>query len=363
MNSKENSPESEKLSPVMNMEWNYALGGSAGHCLFKSKPEDFFVDEELPFEPEGEGEHLYVHIEKRGENTDWVAGELARHAGIKRQSVSYAGRKDRQGVTRQWFCVTLPGMADPDWQGLAGENLKILKQVRHLKKLRTGTLKGNAFKITLRDVDADKERLEALLQQVAKGGVPNYYGSQRFGFHGRNLTKAMELFKGKFRANRNKRSIYLSAARSWLFNEILSERVGRNDWHSYLQGDVLGFCDSNSLIFEPDDNIQERIDSGDVSPTVALWGRGRLPVSADALELEEKIASPLPGLRDGLENAGLKQERRVTRIIPRNMSWEWLDSKTLVMGFHLPKGCFATSVLRELLECREVFTHDTTDIK
>ena len=352
------SPESEPLSPSQNTEWNFqwqsAHGGPVGHCLFKSELDDFFVDEELPFEPEGEGgEHLYVHIEKRGENTDWVAGELARYAGIKRQAVSYAGRKDRQGVTRQWFCVTLPGMADPDWTGLP-PSVKVLKQVRHLKKLRTGTLKSNFFRITLRDVEADRGQVESLLKTISEKGVPNYYGAQRFGFGGRNLHKALAMFQGKFRANRNKRSVYISAARSWLFNQILSERVSQQTWDQYVTGDVIGFYDSNSLILEPEDDIQQRIDTGDVSPTAALWGRGRLAVSDKTQTLEEQIVKEAPELCDGLENVGLNQERRVTRLLPREMDWEWQDDKTLIIKFRLPKGCFATSVLMELLDCREV---------
>lgn len=348
------SPESEPLSPSLNMKWNYAHGGPVGHCLFKSEFEDFFVDEELPFEPDGEGgEHLYVQIEKQGENTDWVAGELSRLAGIKRQAVSYAGRKDRQGITRQWFCVTLPGMADPDWSALP-PTIKVLRQARHLRKLRTGTLKSNFFRITLKEVEADKEQLESLLKTISEKGVPNYYGAQRFGFGGRNLNKALAMFQGKFRANRNKRSVYISAARSWLFNQILSERVEQQSWDQYIAGDVMGFYDSNSLILEPEDDVQQRIDTGDVSPTAALWGRGRLSVSEKVQALEESIAKEAPELCDGLENVGLSQERRVTRLLPREMSWQWSDDKTLVLEFRLPKGCFATSVLSELIDCREV---------
>ena len=351
------SPESESLSSSQNTEWNfewsYAYGGPVGHCLFKSELEDFFVDEELPFEPDGDGgEHLYVHIEKQGENTDWVAGELARHAGIKRQAVSYAGRKDRQGVTRQWFCVTLPGKADPDWSALPS-TIKVLRQARHLKKLRTGTLKSNFFRITLRNVEAEKEQLESLLKSISEKGVPNYYGVQRFGFGGRNLNKAVAMFQGKFRANRNKRSVYISAARSWLFNQILSSRVDQQCWGQYISGDVIGFYDSNSLILEPESDIQQRIDTGDVSPTAALWGRGRLSVSEKTQALEEGIAKKVPELCDGLENVGLSQERRVTRLLPREMNWQWSDEQTLVLEFRLPKGCFATSVLRELIDCRE----------
>ncbi len=341
------------------LDWAFAHGGQAGHCLFKSQLEDFRVDEVLPFDPEGEGEHSLLLVEKAGENTDWVAGQLSDYAGVKRQSVSYAGRKDRQGITRQWFCVTLPGQNDPDWNQLPLDNVNILQQTRHRKKLRTGALKGNHFVITLREVSADKNRLEFLLTTIKAAGVPNYYGAQRFGFGGRNINRAMAMFAGKFRVNRNKRSMYLSAARSWLFNRMVSERVCNGSWNQLVPGDVLGFYDSNSLIFDTaDDRIASRMASGDLSPTAALWGRGELAVSEQILALEKEMAATVPELCDGLEHAGLKQERRITRLIPQNMHWNWQGDDTLELRFYLPKGCFATSVLRELMDCREPEHHD-----
>ena len=362
MSSQNQAPEVSAQS--FSMDWAFAHGGQAGHCLFKSKLEDFRVDEELPFEPEGEGEHSLLFVEKSGENTDWVAGQLADFAGIQRQSVSYAGRKDRQGITRQWFCVTLPGQDDPDWNALPLENVKVLKQARHRKKLRTGALKGNQFVITLREVSADKDQMEALLMKIKASGVPNYYGAQRFGFGGRNINRALAMFAGKARVNRNKRSMYLSSARSWLFNQIISERVKNGSWDQLQLGDVLGFCDSNSLIFDTsDESISERFATGDLSPTAALWGRGELAVSEQILTLEKELAASSPELCDGLEHAGLKQERRITRLIPKNMNWNWQDNETLALSFYLPKGCFATSVLRELIDCREIENSDHTAVE
>ena len=352
---------SEESRTSFAMDWAFAHGGQVGHCRFKTEYADFRVDEELPFEPEGEGEHSLLLVEKAGENTDWVAGRLADFAGVKRQAVSYAGRKDRQGITRQWFCVTLPGQDDPNWDVLPLDNVNVLKQVRHRKKLRTGALKGNHFVITLRQVSADKEQLETLLTKVRDHGVPNYYGSQRFGSGGRNLNRAIAMFSGQFRVNRNKRSIYLSAARSWLFNRIISERVSNGSWNQLQAGDILGFCDSNSLIFDTSaDGIEARIRSGDLSPTAALWGRGELQVEGQIKTLEKELATSVPEICDGLEHAGLKQERRITRLIPQNMNWNWLDGDTLALKFYLPRGCFATSVLREVLECRE--TENSDDI-
>ena len=345
----------DAVSADYSTNWQYAFDGPLGRCFFKSHPEDFIVDELLPFEPEGEGEHLYLLLEKKGENTDWVAGLLAQHAGVKRQSVSYAGRKDRHGVTRQWFCISLPGMADPQWSGLESDSIRILRAVRHRKKLKTGTLKANDFCITLRAVQGDVARVDARLEQIAQAGVPNYFGEQRFGHQGRNIVKAADMLAGKFRVQRNKRSVYLSAARSWLFNRVLSEKVGQGLWSQAIAGDALGFQGSNSLIFaEPDAALLARLENGELSPTSPLWGRGAAKVTAQMLHLEQSVVDRYGELCAGLERAGLQQERRINRLIPERLSWFWQDDpqgKILELRFRLPKGCFATSVLRELLVC------------
>lgn len=337
------------------VDWHYAHGGPLGHCRFKSRHEDFLVSELLPFEPEGEGEHLFLLMEKKGENTDWVAGLISQYCGVGRQSVSYAGRKDRHGITRQWFCITLPGKADPDLHGLQSESIKIISQARHRKKLKTGALKANDFVITLRDITVDPALVETRLALIAREGVPNYFGEQRFGHHGRNVAKAADMLAGKFRVQRNKRSVYLSAARSWLFNRLLSEKVATGVWNQYVVGDVLGFPDNSSLIFDvPDESMLTRVAQGQLSPTSSLWGCGRLGVTGPSLTLEQTALARYQPLCDGLERVGLNQERRVNRLIPGNMSWAWDDNgSTLELRFRLGKGCFATSLLRELFVCSE----------
>ena len=336
------------------LDWPYAWGGPVGQCLFKSRPEDFIVEELLPFEPEGQGEHVYLNVEKEGENTDWVAGQLAKFAGVKRSSVSYAGRKDRQGITRQWFSVWMPGMEEPDWAGVETETLRLLATSRHGRKLKTGALKGNRFRITLRDVEADQQVLERVLGIIAEQGVPNYFGEQRFGQEGRNLERAVAMFSGEFRAHRNKKSMYLSAARSFLFNRVVGARVEQDNWLTYLGGDVPGFQDSGSLILRNHDSeLLVRIQKGEVALTAPLWGKGELKSSGECQSLELAAGEPWSVLREGLEAAGLKQERRAIRLIPMQLDWRWLDEKQLELVFSLPKGCFATAVLRELLNCEE----------
>ncbi|WP_252180072.1 tRNA pseudouridine(13) synthase TruD [Endozoicomonas sp. 4G] len=336
------------------LAWAYAWGGPLGQCTFKRLPEDFIVEEELPFVPEGEGEHAYINVQKTGENTDWVAGQIARFAGVKRSAVSYAGRKDRQGITRQWFSVWLPGQEAPEWSGLSSESLNIIAATRHGKKLKTGALKGNRFIITLRSVSVSQALLEERLKLIASQGVPNYFGEQRFGHEGINVDRALLMFAGRFKAHRNKRSMYLSAARSWLFNQVLSERVCQKNWTRYLEGDVPGFQDSGSLILrDHDQNLMSRIASGEVSLTAPLWGRGELLCQSDCRKMEEEVSARNLSLCEGLEQAGLKQERRAIRLVPAAMDWKWLSDDCVRLEFSLPKGCFATAVLREALECIE----------
>lgn len=338
---------------MYSLDWSFAYSAPLGACQFKQQPQDFIVEEILPFEPKGEGEYLLLFIEKIGENTDWVAGLLAKHAGVAKSAVSYAGRKDRHGVTRQWFCVTLLGLADPDWAGFESDSIRILQQIRHRKKLKVGALKGNHFTITLRDITANQAEVEVRLQTIMQHGVPNYFGEQRFGHQGRNVAKAVDMMQGKFRLPKNKRSIYLSAARAWLFNHVLSQKVANGSWNQYLAGDVLGFPDNNSLIFDAADEVLlARLAQGDISTTSPLWGRGLPKVQHEAVVLEQQLTEPYHDLCDGLERAGLNQERRINRLIPQDCSWAWQDAQ-LTISFTLPKGTFATTVLRELFECIE----------
>ncbi len=180
----------------------------------RSCPEDFRVDEELGFSPDGEGEHSLLHIRKRNRNTDQIARQLARHAGVRARDVSYCGLKDRVAVTSQWFSVWLPGKADPDWSTMEEEGLQILEQSRHRRKLQRGALQCNRFEIVLREIQGAQEDVEKRLSLIKAQGVPNYFGEQRFGRDGGNLLAAQTMFEGKRIKDRFLRGLYLSSARS-----------------------------------------------------------------------------------------------------------------------------------------------------
>ena len=331
----------------------YAYGMPPVKGVMRSRPEDFFVDEVLGFEPDGDGEHVLLQIEKRNTNTQWLAEQLARFAGIPKRDVSYAGMKDRNAVTRQWFSLGLAGAKEPEWDKLGIENIHVLRHARHRRKLRRGSLQGNHFKLIVRDLQGDLASLAVQLQQVAQQGVPNYFGEQRFGHEGSNLHHAEAMFQGKRIKDRHKRSLYLSAARSFLFNELLSQRVTRGDWNQAITGEVLVLAGSNSY-FVPetiDTTIRQRLADFDTHPSGCLWGKGDSPAQGEAAKLEQQLAKLHPLLCHGLEQFNLKQERRALRLPVAELQWE-LDNSACVLElrFFLSAGAYATSVLRELVQ-------------
>ena len=332
----------------------YAGGKPAASARIRQYPEDFHVTEIPLLEPDGEGEHVWLWIRKRNENTQQVAELLSRHAGVHPRQVSYAGMKDRRAVTEQWFSVQLPGREEPDWQALDSATLTVLRHQRHSRKLRRGTLKGNSFRITLREIAADQAALEQRLAAVRDQGVPNYFGEQRFGRGGSNLYTADKLFKNtRLRLSRNKRGLTLSAARSFLFNQVLSARVHTGNWDVPLAGDAMQLHGSHSYFIAEllDAELLSRVASQDIHPTGPLHGRGESPVSKDCLELESSVLGAYASWCEGLEQAGLAQDRRALRLGVPELAWQWTDAAELVLKFSLPAGAYATSVLREIVNC------------
>ena len=322
----------------------------------RSKNEDFQVDEIQQFTPSGSGEHVWLKIKKSGENTDWVAKSLAQIAEVQRRDVSFAGMKDRNAITTQWFSVQMPGRKAPNWQaGLSAKNLEtvqILEEYRHDRKLKRGALKGNQFKLIIREFQGSEDELAESVKRIKEQGVPNYYGVQRFGHNGLNIEKAQQWFAGELKVkDRNMRGIYLSAARSWIFNHILATRVTDDSWNKALDGDVFILNGSNSSFVQAmDDEITRRVNHSDIHPSGALWGRGRIATQHIVAEIEEKIASEFKLLCDGLEVNGLQQERRSLRLGVNDLLYRMLDAETVSLEFTLPAGAYATTVLSEIGE-------------
>ena len=325
----------------------YAHGGAPLRGRIRATAEDFEVEEILGFSADGHGEHAFVHIEKRDANTEWVARQLARFANVAPMSVGYSGLKDRHALTRQSFSVHLPGLPDPDWARIEIEGVRILGATRHSKKLKRGVHRGNRFRIILRDLEGDRTSAETRLELVARLGVPNYFGEQRFGNDGGNLRSAEALFAGA-RLGRSERGFALSAARSHVFNRVLSQRVSAHSWNKPLDGEIWMLCGTHS-IFGPqalDPELQARLESFDIDPTGPLWGRGELRSISEVAAIEYEAAAAT-GFAQGLEAADLRQERRSLRLRPAEFSARWSED-SLLLEFSLPAGCFATSIIREI---------------
>lgn len=339
---------------IIALQTPYAHGEPLANGILRTHAEDYIVDEIPLLEPDGAGEHVWLKIRKRHTNTDFIAKQLQKLADVKSMAVSYAGMKDRHALTTQWFSVHLPTTEEPDWQSLASDEIEIVEVKRHSRKLRRGTLLGNRFTIQIRDIEVDQDALMQRAESIKKHGVPNFFASQRFGHAGGNLNKALAMFEGDRRIKRHQRSIYLSTARSLLFNYILSERVNNKTWHSLQVGDIClrtgrrGFFPVEEL----DEELLQRLAVGEIHPTAPLWGTGELPVSNEIKALEEKLPIEFPSWCEGLEKVALKMERRELRLMPEDFTIE-LNDAGVRMSFGLPAGCYATSVIRELFNTKD----------
>ncbi len=323
-------------------------GEVSGSGVIRSCIDDFQVDEDLGIDLSGSGEHFFLQIRKRGENTQWIVKQLARIAGVRQHDVGYAGLKDRHANTTQWFSIWLPGKEEPQWQAIESDGIEILQIQRHSRKLKRGGHRANRFKLRIRELEIGPE-MSSRLQQIKEKGVPNYYGEQRFGHQGGNLQQADRLFKKEIRVkDRQRRGLYLSAARSYLFNQILAERVQQGCFDRYLNGDRLMLEGTSNLASETDvEQLRAGLASLQMHPTAPLYGRGRSLVSEDCLDLETDILARHKTWCDGLEHAGLKSERRSVRLLVSDLNWNQVDETSLELEFELPPGTFATSVLRE----------------
>ncbi|WP_295801957.1 tRNA pseudouridine(13) synthase TruD [uncultured Microbulbifer sp.] len=310
------------------LDWPRALGGAAIRGNFRSEPEDFVVDE-LAAPAEAAGEHVYLHIRKRGANTGWVAQQLAELAGVRSQDVGYFGLKDRHAVTTQWFSIWLAQNPEPDWSAVNNAEVQVLQHFRGARKLRRGEHSGNRFQIRLRNVQGDRDAAEAVLEKIP-AGVPNYFGEQRFGRDGGNLDLVERIVADNEAGNRrriprNQKAFAMSAARSWLFNQVLAARIVQGNWQQLIDE-------------EPES-----------APSGPLWGRGRNPAQGALQELEEGAMAPWRGWRDWLEHCGLSQERRPLILRPEGFAFQWQEDD-LLLSFALPPGTFATAILREVAE-------------
>ncbi|RMJ02152.1 tRNA pseudouridine synthase D [Marinobacter litoralis] len=333
------------------LDWPTSSGIRPASALLKASPEDFRVTEYLGPEFEGAqagdkgaGEHLCVRLEKTGDNTEYVASELAILADTKTFEVGFCGLKDRHAVTVQWFSLYRPGMESEDAELLSAiaRRWPVLAHRRHARKLRRGEHEHNGFELVLREVSGDRSQIDAALNLLAERGAPNYFGPQRFGLAGGNLDKAVTLDPTRLNRKRggrrggggraSKNVLYFSAARSWLFNEVLAERVSAGNWFAQLPG-------------EPSENGES---------TGPLWGDGGTQATGEQEKLERSVIARHPEFERLFSSTRMKPERRALVTQPIQLRWDWVEDNTLRLHFLLPPGQYATTVLGDLFELQDM---------
>ncbi len=317
-------------------------------ALLKAECEDFVVKEQLGYDMSGDGEFVAVKVRKTDCNTLFVGEQLAKFAGISARNMSYAGLKDRKAVSEQWFSLQMPGQPTPDFSQFSLEGVEILEVTRHQRKIRIGSLQGNHFEILLRNVE-ETDELKVRLDFLAKNGFPNYFTEQRFGRDGNNLTQALRWANGEIKVkDRNKRSFYLSAARSEIFNLIVSKRMELNLAQQILVGDVLQLNGSHSwfVVDESEDlaQLQQRLAQQDVLLTAPLIGEEE----KSAVDFENEIFAQYQALFALMRQERMKAARRPILMQPQQFQWQF-EPNGLRLQFDLPAGSYATALIRELV--------------
>lgn len=347
----------------------YLQGEPTARGMLKQQFADFKVSEELGFEMGGNGEHLFLYIKKQNLSTIEVARKIAAVAEARIAMVGYAGMKDKRAECTQWFSVPLQkekgAVKENENQSiisrLEDENIKIISTVRNNRKLKIGSHKRNLFDITLRNCLEGREEFDANLDKIKQFGVPNYYGFQRFGRELSNLKQVDKLIHDpqtntKRRQKPFKKGMLISAARAYVFNQVLSSRLTNNNWSQFVAGDVINLDGTarNFIVEEGawDATLQKRLENFDIHLTGPLLGKvdskDKYISSGKAADIEKAEVDKYPKILEYLQKIGAKSSRRPLRFLPEELRWAWLDDCTLNLSFALSPGAYATSLLREV---------------
>ncbi|MBD1573650.1 tRNA pseudouridine(13) synthase TruD [Vibrio sp. S17_S38] len=330
----------------------YQLSKPIAEAKVKAQACDFQVMEDLGFDFSGNGEHLMVKIRKQGENTSYVANELAKACGVPSKNVGWAGLKDRHAITEQWLSVQGGKKDDFNIAQFEAEHptVQILETAYHHKKLRPGDLIGNQFVIRLTEV-SNIEDICQRLEQIKLSGVPNYYGAQRFGQDGNNLEEARRWGRENVRTrNQNKRSLYLSTARSWIFNQVVSHRIEAQLFSQLLNGDIVINSKGDQSVVDETNlaELQVQLENETLQLSAPLAGDNALPTRNDAQQLEKPFLDAEPDLMKLICGNRMRHDRRPVALYAQNLTWS-TEATAVTLSFGLPAGCFATSILRELI--------------
>lgn len=349
-----------------NSEFEFKFESLFGNTIcpanWKMTPQDFQVSELLNVDFTGEGEFLWVYVEKTNLNTETLAKYIAKALRINVDKLSWSGLKDKVSISKQWFSIHLGGKVILDkfqerlelaQEGQA--NWKILEYQVHQKKLRVGTHDFNRFEVNVQlnnqtggALEVNTVPQEIIIERLAKikaSGFPNYFGSQRFGKKFSNLKTAQQLFDHKKKIpTRHLKGLALSASRSWLFNHQVSKRILSGQFDQAILGDVFVFESSSSLFTDIDDQINQRILDLEVHPTALLPGQGNDLSSADSLVLEYQVETLYPSWVRSLKDHKVKKDRRAIRALASDLTWEF-NGSILTLKFQLKKGSYASSLL------------------
>ncbi len=333
---------------------NYPLPGYSGSGRIKQQPADFKVIEQLGFEPSGSGEHLLLYIQKTGLTTPQAIDQIADQLDIPARQFGYSGLKDKHAITRQWLSVQLPG-----YQGLPeieqSDALRVLHSAWHDKKLRIGNHRSNLFEVRVRNVEVDWEDLQQRQSAIECHGFANYYGQQRFGVAQDNVQQALKSLNKRHqrkRLSRHKKSLYLSALRSELFNRILSARIGQGIWREPIRGDVFILSGSQSFFSATlDDALTKRYQALDIHCGISLYGTGETHLTDMAAVLEASVLANYPEMTETLLASHLKRAYRANRAQARHLEIQYdADNAWLDIKVELGKGVYLTTLLNHLVE-------------
>ncbi len=312
---------------------------------------DFQVDEIPAYVPEGRGEHLFVHFRKTDLSTPEAVRRIANALEVDAEQAGFAGLKDKRAITTQW--ASFFGASAERAARIELPGIDVLQATPHPHKLRTGHLHGNRFRLRVRDVQEGAAAIaRSVLQELEAHGSPNYFGEQRFGHSGENLTRAQRWIveRGSAPRSRFERKLFVSVWQSSLFNTWLAARMRDGSWRSAVHGDLMRKEDSGGLFTAEDlEDSRARAERFEISATGPIFGADMRWPTHEALANERALfeASGLAAERLRELRKLAPGTRRVARIRPREVQVNE-ESDALLIELTLPKGAYATVVLREL---------------
>lgn len=328
------------------------LPGTGG--TIKEHLEDFIVEEIPAYTPSGQGEHLYLWIEKRDMGGEYFQRQIAQRLGISIGEIGMAGLKDRRAVTRQW--VSVPSGSEPRLGQLDSEGIKVLEVNRHSNKLRPGHLHGNRFSVLIRNPQ-NATNLTDISSRIKAFGLPNYYGAQRFGHESETLQTGWKLLHGeRVAVGRFMRKLALSAVQSAIFNLYLSQRLQDGLFRKVINGDVMAKWPVGGMFVTHDvATEQNRFGAREIVHTGPMFGSKMRAAEAEAAERETDMLARLNLKQDAFQAGGklLEGTRRHNVIYVDDLSASE-ESCGIRLHFTLIAGSYATVLLDEITKTAAV---------